>query len=115
MDLEAIPEIPLSNRGDKMIFGRGILIEREFLLCDNMLIEMRDKREAWLDHRPSGSNEAQIQKEWSSLWHTRVPSKVKVFMWRLAKQSIPTNEERQRRHIVHVSCVVHMTRGDMRC
>jgi hypothetical protein len=69
----------------------------------NMLIATRDRREAWLDHRPSSSNESRVQKEWGSLWRTRVPSKVKVFLWRLAKHSIPTNEERHRRHMADTS------------
>jgi hypothetical protein len=63
----------------------------------------RDRREAWLYHCATSSNEAQIQKEWSSLWRTRVSSKVKVFLWRLAKQSIPTNGERHRRHMTDSS------------
>ena len=99
MDVEAILEIPLSHRrqGDFWSWHhdrKGIFSVHS---AYKMLIATRERREAWMEHRPSRSNGAQIQKQWSSLWRTRVSSKVKIFLWRLAKQSIPTNEVRHRR------------------
>ena len=38
-------------------------------------------------------------KEWSRLWKIAVPSKIKIFLWRLAKHSIPTGDVRYRRHM----------------
>jgi hypothetical protein len=39
------------------------------------------------------------QKKWSELWHIKVPSKVPMFSWRLAKQSLLMNDVRYRRRI----------------
>ena len=35
------------------------------------------------------SNEAAEESAWTSLWHIKVPSKIKVFQWRLCHESIP--------------------------
>jgi hypothetical protein len=59
-----------------------------------MLVATRDRREAWLDGTASSSNRAMIEKEWTSLWHTPVLAKIKMFMWRLAKQSLATTDLR---------------------
>jgi hypothetical protein len=62
-----------------------------------MLVWTPEKREAWLEGCASSSNRIVEEKQWSSLWKTRVPSKVKLFTWRLAKQSLPTNDIRNHR------------------
>jgi hypothetical protein len=36
---------------------------------------------------------------WTSLWKVKIPSKIRVFIWRLAKQSIPTGDVRHRRNM----------------
>lgn len=36
---------------------------------------------------------------WKKLWNTQVPGKVRMFMWRLAKQSLPTNDVRAHQHM----------------
>lgn len=42
-------------------------------------------------------------KEWAALWKVQVPSKVRVFLWRLARQSIPAQDVRCRRNMVENS------------
>jgi hypothetical protein len=82
----------------------------------NMLVATRDGREAWLDHRASSSNEEQIQRDWCSLWKTQVPSKVKVFLWRLANnpsQQMPYDTSGICQIVVSVSFVELMTHGSM--
>jgi hypothetical protein len=115
MDVEAILEIPLSHRrqGDFWSWHyerRGMFTVRS---AYNLLIATRDRREDWLEERAASSNEAGIQKQWSALWSTPVPPKVKIFLWRLAKQSILTNAERLRRHMADTSacqfCGAHDT------
>jgi hypothetical protein len=64
-----------------------------------MLVATRDRREVWLDGTASSSNGAMVEKEWTSLWHTPVPAKIKMFLWRLMKKSLPTNDLRHRRHM----------------
>jgi hypothetical protein len=29
------------------------------------------------------------EKEWIALWHVQMPAKIRVFLWRLARQSLP--------------------------
>jgi hypothetical protein len=38
-------------------------------------------------------------KSWTKIWKVNVPSKIRVFLWRLAKQSLPTGDLLQHRHI----------------
>jgi hypothetical protein len=40
-----------------------------------------------------------LQKNWTNLWHIQVPAKVKFFLWRLAKQYLPTADLLHHRHI----------------
>jgi hypothetical protein len=64
-----------------------------------MLVHTREKREAWLEEQASSSAGQLVEKQWSSLWNTKVPAKVKVFLWRLAKHSLPTNDVRAKRRM----------------
>jgi ribonuclease HI len=57
-----------------------------------MLIHTREKRTAWLDESPGGSNVREVENGWTSIWRVKVPSKLKVFLWRLARQSLPTGD-----------------------
>jgi hypothetical protein len=51
-------------------------------------VKTKNEREAWLaDRLGSSSND---QNSWSMLWKTKVPSKIRVFLWRLSHQSLPT-------------------------
>lgn len=64
-----------------------------------MLNAIKSQREDWLEHRPGHSNVAAEQKDWTRLWHVKVPSKVKVFVWRLAHTSLPTGDVRLHRNM----------------
>jgi hypothetical protein len=55
-----------------------------------MMINIKITRENYFDGNVGSSNSVAEEKGWSSLWKTELPSKVRVFLWRLAKQSIPT-------------------------
>jgi hypothetical protein len=54
---------------------------------------------AWAEERPNRSNVGAQEKEWTELWRTKVPSKVWVFLWRLAKHSIPTGDLHHHRNM----------------
>jgi hypothetical protein len=41
------------------------------------------------DGRPGKSDFKSEEKEWTALWQVQVPSKIKMFLWRLARLSIP--------------------------
>jgi hypothetical protein len=64
-----------------------------------MLIETKKRREDWLDGNANASNSVQQQKQWTSIWKIKVPSKLKVFLWRLARQSLPTGDTRYKRNM----------------
>jgi hypothetical protein len=59
-----------------------------------MLVNNQEKRTNWIEHRASRSEEKEDKKEWKDLWNIKIPSKVHHFLWRLAKQSIPTGDVR---------------------
>jgi hypothetical protein len=99
MDVDLILQIPLSGRRQMDFWAwhydrRWIFSVRS---AYKMLVCTREKREAWLDGTASGSNGATIEKQWTSLWRTQVPSKIKKIPWRPAKQSLPTNDVRNHR------------------
>jgi hypothetical protein len=61
-----------------------------------MIVNTKRTREAWLEGTTSSSNWAGEEKDWNSLWKVKVPSKIHVFLWRLAKQSISVDDVRHR-------------------
>ncbi|KAM0866723.1 hypothetical protein ACQ4PT_042447 [Festuca glaucescens] len=64
-----------------------------------MLATTKDHRTAWLEESTGSSNVKEVEKEWSALWQVKVPSKLRVFLWRLAKQSLPMADVLHRRHM----------------
>ena len=68
-----------------------------------MLVTTKLRREAWLEGRSDSSNDVGEQKAWSKLWKIDVPSKLKIFLWRLAQQSIPTADLLHHRNMSTVS------------
>ena len=68
-----------------------------------MLSSTKERREAWLEETPASSDVRGLEKSWTSLWRIKVPSKLKTFLWRLAKHSLPTSDVLHHRHIASVS------------
>jgi hypothetical protein len=64
-----------------------------------MIVNTKQRREDWIEQRSAGSNEEEDDRMWSSIWKIKVPSKIRVFLWRLAKQSIPTGDVRHHRNM----------------
>ena len=47
------------------------------------------------------------KKGWSAIWQLKVPSKIRLFLWRLARQSIPTGDVLHRRHMTQqAACLI---------
>ena len=91
-DVDVIMSIPLSFRVQQDFWAwhydkRGIFSVRS---AYRMLSAIKFQREDWLEHRTGHSNIAAYNKSWSLLWKVKVPSKVRLFAWRLAHTSIPT-------------------------
>jgi len=87
MDIEAIKAIPLCTAmlGDFWAWSyekSGLFSVRS---AYRMLVHTRERRTAWLEHSAGYSNVASVEKEWGELWKIKVPSKVRVFLWRLAR------------------------------
>lgn len=55
-----------------------------------MLIHTRNRREIWLEGGAGSSNPLAEERSWTRMWKHKIPVKVKVFAWRLARQSLPT-------------------------
>lgn len=53
---------------------------------------MKLRREAWLDGSSGSSSIDRYSASWKLLWKTPVPGKIRMFLWRLAKHSIPTED-----------------------
>ena len=109
MDWEAIASIPLSTRRQVDFWAwhyekTGVFTVRS---AYRMLVSNREKRTDWIEHNPGRSDCSAERKEWTDIWQVQVPSKVRQFLWRLARQSIPTGDVRHQRHMAPDSrCVV---------
>ena len=68
-----------------------------------MLVGTRQRREAWLEGTAGPSSSRAAEGSWKSLWKTNVPGKIRMFLWRLSKQSLPTNDVRAHRHMADSS------------
>lgn len=66
-----------------------------------MIVDIKKRREDWLEQRAGASNNSDNEKAWASLWKVSVRAKIKMFLWRLAKNSIPTEDVRKHRKMSH--------------
>jgi len=109
LDAEVISSIPLTTRGQNDFWAwhyekAGVFSVRS---AYRMLVQKKENLTAWLEHTPSTSDIRANEKEWTAIWQLKVPPKIKVFLWRLARHSIPTADVLHRRHIApHAACLV---------
>ncbi|XP_071683223.1 uncharacterized protein [Lolium perenne] len=101
MDVEVIKTIPLSTRRleDRWAWHydkKGVLTVRSMY---HLLVNTKKRREDWLDGRSANSDTRRDSMAWRRLWSANVPPKIRVFLWRLAHQSIPTADVRCRRNM----------------
>lgn len=92
MDVMIVRRIPLpsTNFEDTWAWSQEKSGNFSVRSAYRMLIDTRNRREAWLDGRPGNSDPAREEKAWAKLWKYRIPSKLRIFAWRLARQSLPT-------------------------
>ena len=62
-----------------------------------MLADTKRRREDWLENNAGRSNYVEEARVWTLLWLVQVPGKVRNFLWRLARCSIPTEDVRHDR------------------
>jgi hypothetical protein len=70
-----------------------------------MLVNTKINRENYFEGNVGSSNVEADKKSWCSLWKTVVPSKIKVFLWRLAQHSLLTTDILDHRNMAtHSNC-----------
>ena len=104
-DVDVILNISLSSRAQPDFWAwhydrKGFFSVRSVY---RMINGIKFQREDWLEHRASHSNQEQDKKAWSSLWKVKVPSKVRIFVWRLSHMSLPTGTTRHARKMADMS------------
>lgn len=62
---------------------------------------IKKRRADWLENRVGSSNNSEIEKSWTTFWKTIVPAKIKVFLWRLSKNSLVTEDVHKHRKMSH--------------
>lgn len=73
-----------------------------------MILRTKLNREAWLNEEEGPSSDQQEQNKWSRIWHIKVPSKLRMFVWRLARQSMPTGDLLKHRNMsTEDTCLIY--------
>lgn len=100
-DAEAILKIPLCNRrvGDFWAWSEEKRGHFSVSSAYRMLARTKLNRESWLEEREGSSDIAGDSKDWNSIWKIKVPSNLMIFIWRLARHSIPSGEVLHRRNM----------------
>jgi hypothetical protein len=101
IDSKAILQIPLSMRKQEDCWAwhyerNGLFTVRS---AYRMMIEAKKSREDYFEGWASCSDSGKKRKEWIQLWNMKLPSKVKVFCWRLALNSLPTTSVLESRNM----------------
>lgn len=100
MDAHVIMGIPICTRNTADFWCWHFEKSGNFTVLSayNMLVATRQRREAWLEGSPRPSSYTKESSTWKRMWKTQVPGKISMFLWRLSKQSLPTNDVRAHRH-----------------
>lgn len=93
MDVEVIRSVPLSTRVQPDFWVWHFEKNDVFTVRSayRLLVKTKLEREAWLEGRPSSSSSQAEGKKWTT--------QLNVFLWRLARQSLPTGDVLSHRHI----------------
>jgi hypothetical protein len=94
MDVESISNIPLSTQRQRDFWAwhyekRGVF---SVWSAYRMLVWNRDNYCAYYEGRPCTSGVKATENEWTRLWQVKVLSKLRVFLWRLARCSLPSGD-----------------------
>lgn len=109
-DMETIVAIPLRTRRQADFWAwhhekNGVFSVRS---AYRMLAEMKVG-----GSNAGRSNTKEEEKEWTTLWGVKVPSKVRIFLWRLARSSLPSKDVLGHRKMAdnNVSSIIYMRDG----
>ncbi|KAE8770782.1 hypothetical protein D1007_57410 [Hordeum vulgare] len=109
MDADIVRKIPLSHTAQTDFYAwhyekSGLFMVRS---CYRMVVATKLRRERWLNGDAEASDTDRQEANWKKLWGTKVPAKLRLFAWRLARASLPTGQERGRRQMtVDTSCPI---------
>ena len=81
-----------------------------------MILHIKHAHEAQLDGSSGTSYYSNETSKWSMIWHIQVPSKLKGFVWRLARESMPMGTVLKHRHMAKedtCAIAVQLTPGNM--
>jgi hypothetical protein len=103
MDIEAIKGIPISHVLQIDCWAwhydrAGLFFVRS---AYKLLAETKRRRENYLEVVLESSNTEEEERSWKKLWKVVVPSKLRLFAWRLARSSLPMGEVRAHRHMAN--------------
>ena len=96
IDVPAIMGIPICTRNINYYWAWNFERYDSFSVCSayGMLLTTRQRREAWLDGTSGSSSSRRDEKSWKLLWNTQFPAKIRMFLWRLSKHTLPTEDVR---------------------
>ena len=119
IDVEAILKIPLCTRRVDDFWAWSREKRGMFTVCSTYRMNQCTKlsRENWL-YGTEGPSTVEESSSWTSLWNTQVPNKICVFLWWLARESIPTYDILHHRNMATSSaCQMcgRRTPGDSSC
>ena len=102
LDAEDILKIPLCTRKVADFWAWQEEARGMFSVCSayHMILRTKHEREAWLNEEEGTSIVQQEADKWSNIWHLQVPSKLRMFVWRLARNYMPTIDLLKHRNMV---------------
>ena len=72
-----------------------------------MIVRIKLEREAWMEESESTSHTSARQGGWDDIWSLQVPTKLKIFLWRLAQHSMPSQDLLHHRNMaITTACIL---------
>ena len=101
VDVDTILKIPVCTRNMEDFWAWHPSRKGVFSISSayKFIIKTKMQREDWLEGRSGASNNSRQEEDWTTLWRFSVPSKVKIFLWRLARHSLPTIDVLKKRNM----------------
>jgi hypothetical protein len=101
MDAAIILGIPLCTRRQSDFWAWSLDRKGQFSVKSayRMISSIKSNRENYYERNRGSSNTEADSKAWCSLCKTSVPSKIRVFLWRLAQPSLPTADVLEHQNI----------------
>ena len=112
VDVDTILKIPLCTRNMEDFWAWHPDRKGVFSVSSTYKFIIKSKMG---EGRSGASNNSRQEEDWTTLWRFSVPSKVKIFLWRLARHSLPTTDVLKNGtclRLMHALCVGGKTLGD---